>query len=117
MGVYVNLTYLLVFFYRGENPAFLEHNYIWFLCTYTLLFARLTVIYSFINHIQKALMVNHCAKENYSMIQWPVFGFLLIMNVYTYTINFVPSLCSELGVNTFWLLMFGGFGLCNILYA
>jgi hypothetical protein len=60
-------------------------------------------------------MVNHCAKENYSMIQWPVFVFLNIMNVYTYTINFVPSLCSELGVNAFWLLMFCGFSLCNFL--
>jgi hypothetical protein len=62
-------------------------------------------------------MVNHCAKENYSMIQWPVFAFLTIMNVYTYTINFFPGLCGEFQVNAYWLVMFGGFLLCNFLVA
>ena len=61
MGMMVNASFIMASLFRGKNPELFEGNYIFFLVAYVLVFARLS----------KAMMVNHCCNQNYSMIQLP----------------------------------------------
>lgn len=99
MALLVNVTFMLAILYQGEHPEWFEHNYIFFLLSYVLCFGRLS----------KALMVNHCTQQNFTMIQIPVLLFIIAVNIYTAIVNFYPSVCTESGVNMFWAGAFSTF--------
>jgi len=107
MAVVVNFTFVMASLFRGEHPEWFEHNYIFFLMTYLLVFGRLS----------KALMLNHCCNQNYSMIQLPALILCLVLNCYTFVVNFYPESCSSFGVNVFWLMMFGGWFIYYLMYV
>lgn len=80
----------------GDNVDYLNDNFAFMCYTYNLLCSRLT----------NGLMIAHCTKGKFSILQIPVFIFGLILNVYFVLVHTKPDLFTASGVHSFFLAFF-----------